>query len=84
LTNQSHDEVLLRDIELILLSISTTDDFKSSNIYIDLLLLDQDLYERLESSGKTESFIDLSLLPWIDRQNATLNSMPEDAFNLII
>jgi hypothetical protein len=76
--------VLLRDLELIILSISTTDDFKTSNTYIDLLLLDQDLYERLESSGNTESFIDLSLLPWIDRQNATLNSMPEDAFNLIV
>jgi len=34
--------------------------------------MDRDIYERLEASGKVESYMSLSLMPWVEHNNANL------------
>jgi len=46
--------------------------------------MDRDIFERLQATGMTESYLNLSLIPWIEHHNATIAQEPQDAFQLVI
>ena len=68
ITNNHSDqrENLLRDAELLVLQTLALESYQKNPSISDILLLDQDIPERLEKSSMFKNFIEVSVVRWVE------------------
>lgn len=68
ITNNHSDqrENLLRDAELLVLQTLPLESYQKNPSISDILLLDQDIPERLEKSSMFKNFIEVSVVRWVE------------------